>query len=110
VRFRYWRIYGEHGLARRQAAVWLYGESLLLGFSGKPFAQYSVAYEPDHRHLREVVPRQLFETQHRSSLLALWELGAGEWLKVARLPRREWPGKHRGALQHALTLESAGSL
>jgi len=25
VRFRHWRIYGEHGLARRSAAVWLYG-------------------------------------------------------------------------------------
>jgi len=111
VRFRYWRIYGEHGLARRQAAVWLYGESLLLEFSDQPLAQYSVAYEPDHRHLREVVPRQLFETRYRSSQLALWELGDGEWLKVVRLPRRERPGKHHGALQqHALTLESAGSL
>jgi hypothetical protein len=74
VRFRHWRIYGEHGLARRQAAVWLYGETLLLEFSDEPLAQYSVAYELDHRHLREVVPRQLFDTQYQSPQLPLWEL------------------------------------
>jgi len=85
VRFRHWRIYGEYGLARRQAAVWLYGETLLLEFSDEPLAQYSVAYEPDRRHLKEVVPRQLFETQHRSPQLPLWELGDREWLKVVRL-------------------------
>lgn len=78
VRFRHWRIYGEYGLARRQAAVWLYGETLILEFSDEPLAQYSVTYEPDRRHLRNVMPRQLFETQYRSPPLALWELGDGE--------------------------------
>jgi hypothetical protein len=86
VRFRHWRIYGEHGLARRQAAVWLYGETLLLEFSDEPLAQYSVAYEPDRRRLRDVQPRQIFETQRRSAQAALWELGEREWLKVLRMP------------------------
>jgi len=86
VRFRHWRIYGEQGLARRQAAVWLYGETLLLEFSGEPLAQYSVVYEPDRKQLQDVVPRQLFETQYRSPQLPLWELGAGDWLKVLRVP------------------------
>jgi hypothetical protein len=93
VRFRHWRIYGEHGLARRQAAVFLYGETLLLEFSDEPLAQYSVEYEPDRRHLRDVVVRQLFETQYHSPQLPLWELGDGEWFKVLRVaasaPRRE---------------------
>jgi len=84
IRFRHWRIYGEHGLARRQAAVWLYGETLLLEFSEEPLAQYSVAYEPDRHHLRDVVPRQLFQTKYQSPQLALWELRDGEWLKVLR--------------------------
>jgi len=88
VRFRHWRIYGEQGLARRSAAVWLYGETLLLEFSDEPLAQYSVAYEPDRRHLREVTPRQLFETQYRSPQLALWELGSDDWLQVLRLTPR----------------------
>ncbi|MBV9282493.1 MAG: helix-turn-helix domain-containing protein [Chloroflexi bacterium] len=91
VRFRHWRIYGEHGLAGRRAAIWLYGETLLLEFSDEPLAQYSVAYEPDHRRLREVTPRQLFATQYRSPQLPLWELGAGEWLQVVRAP----PVAHR---------------
>jgi transposase InsO family protein len=86
VRFRHWRIYGEYGLARRQAAVWLYGETLLLEFSDEPLTQYTVAYEPDRRHLKEVVPRQLFATQYRSPQLPLWELGDSEWLKVLRVP------------------------
>jgi len=86
VRFRHWRIYGEHGLARRHAAVWLYGETLLLEFSEEPLAQYTVAYEPDRRHLRDVAPRQLFETRYRSPQLPLWELGEGEWLRVLRIP------------------------
>jgi len=89
VRFRHWRIYGEHGLARQRAAVWLYGETLLLGFSDEPLAQYSVTYEPDRRHLRDVEPRQLFETQYRSPQLSLWELGDGEWLRVVRVSARE---------------------
>ena len=86
VRFRHWRIYGEHGLARQQATVWLYVETLLLEFSDEPVAQYSVAYESDRRHLRDVVPRQLFATQYRSPQLPLWEIGENEWLKVVRLP------------------------
>lgn len=86
VRFRHWRIYGEHGLARQRAAVWLYGETLLLEISDEPLAQYSVAHAPDHRHLRDIVPRQLFETQYRSPQLPLRELGDGEWLTVVRVP------------------------
>jgi hypothetical protein len=97
VRFRHWRIYGEHGLARRQAAVWLYGETLLLEFSDEPLAQYSVACEPDRRHLRDVVPRQLFETRYRSPQLPLWELGESEWLKVVRCSPSAPPHSHRGA-------------
>jgi len=69
----------------RQAAVWLYGETLLLEFSDEPLAQYSVTYEPDRRQLREVMPRQLFETQYCSPQLALFEMGDGEWLKVLRV-------------------------
>jgi hypothetical protein len=40
---------------------YLYGESLLLEFSDESLAQYRVSYEHDRRHLRDVVPRQLFE-------------------------------------------------
>jgi len=86
VRFRHWRIYGEQGLARRQAAVWLYDETLLLELAEEPLAQYSVSYEPNRHHPRDVVPRQLVETRYRSSpQLRRWEIGDGEWLKVVRM-------------------------
>jgi len=62
----------------------LYGETLLLEFSDESLAQYRVSYEPDRRHLRDVVPRQLFEAQYHSPQLPLWELGDGDWLKVTR--------------------------
>lgn len=108
VRFRHWRIYGERGLARRQAAVWLYGETLLLEFSDEPLAQYRVTYEPDRRHLRDVVPWQLFETQHRGPQLSLWELGDGEWLKVVRLPPYTRSMSHPSrAVQSSLALWSS---
>ena len=86
VRFRHWRIYGERGLSGKQTALWLYGETLLLEFSDEPLAQYRVSYEPDRRHFRDVVPRQVFETRHQSPQPPLWELGDREWLKVVRVP------------------------
>ncbi len=108
IRFRHWRMYGERGLARRQAAVWLYGETLVLEFSDEPLAQYSVAYQPDRRHLKTVTPRQLFATQYRSPQLSLWELGEGEWLKVLRV--EAMPGRKRRivGVQQPLPLEQSG--
>jgi transposase InsO family protein len=92
LRFRCWRLYGEAGLARYPAAVWLYRETLTVEFADQPIAQYSVAYQPDHTHLLAVTDPRLFETQYRSSQLPLWELGDGDWLKILWLgpnaPRR----------------------
>ncbi|MBV9280748.1 MAG: DDE-type integrase/transposase/recombinase, partial [Chloroflexi bacterium] len=105
VRFRHWRIYGEQGLSGRHAAIWLYGETLLLEFADEPLSQYSVTYEADRRHLKDVQPRQLFETRHRSPQLALWELGEGEWLTVVRAPRYPPARPHRSpAVQQSLAL------
>ena len=87
VRFRCWRLYGEAGLARRPAAVWLYRETLTVEFADQPVAQYSVAYQPDHTHLTNVTNPRLFETPYRSPQLPLWELGDGEWLKFVWLGR-----------------------
>ncbi len=67
-------------------AVWLYGERLTLAFSDEPLAQYTVAYQPDKRHLKAVTAERLFETPHRSPQQPLWDLGDGEWLRVLRLP------------------------
>jgi len=45
VRFRHWRLYGEQGLAQRQATIWLYKETLTIECADQPLAQYAVAYE-----------------------------------------------------------------
>jgi len=86
VRFRHWRVYGEHGLAGDRAAVWLYGETLTVEFADEPLAQYRVRYQPDKTHLRAVEEPKIFETAYRSPQLALWALNDIEWLKVIRRP------------------------
>lgn len=86
VRFRRWRLYAERGLRGEAVAVWLYGERLTLAFSDEPLAQYTVTYQPDKRRLKTVTEERRFATPHRSPQPSLWELGAGEWLAVLRLP------------------------
>ncbi len=86
LRFRHWRVYGEQGLARDRAAVWLYGETLTIEFADEPLAQYRVRYQSDKMHLRAVEEPKIFETAYRSPQLALWALNDTEWLKVIRRP------------------------
>jgi len=97
MRFRHWRVYGERGLARDQAAVWLYEETLTIEFADEPLARYRVRYQPDKRHLLAVEAPYLFETPYRSAQLPLWEMSDTEWLKVMRRPPYA-PRKPRGAL------------
>jgi len=86
VRFRHWRVYGEAGLAKEHAAVWLYAETLTIEFADEPLAQYKVRYQPDKAHLLAVEEGRSFETPYRSAQLPLWELSDTEWLKVLRRP------------------------
>jgi hypothetical protein len=111
VRFRHWRVYGEHSLARQPAAVWLYGETLTVAFREQPLAQYAVRYGPDRRHVDVVAAPTLFETPYRSLQPPLWEPGTDEWLLVVRLPAvprrvRRRPGGRQGQF---LTADSAYS-
>lgn len=87
VRFRHWDIYGERGLRRQRAAVWLSAdaETLTVEFSEESLAQYTVTHEPGHRRLKSVTPLNLFETRFHSPQLPLWEPGIIEWLLA--LPR-----------------------
>ena len=86
LRFRHWRLYGEHGLAGEAVAVWLYGEQLTVAFADDPLAQYQVSYQPDHQQLSAVVETQLFETPYRSPQLGLWDRDEVEWFSVIRVP------------------------
>ena len=96
VRFRHWRIYGERGVTGRRAFVWLAEEYLTVQFAAEPLAQYRVAYERDHKSLRDLTEPRLFETRYRSPQPPLLELRAEDWRLMFRLPdptprRRQHP-------------------
>jgi hypothetical protein len=103
ARFRHWRIYGEEGLARREAALWLGSESLTLEYAGEPLSCYQVEYELGSSRLVAIRQPTLYETSHRLAQLRLLELGDEEWLKALKLedyaPRRL---REPQALQQAL--------
>jgi hypothetical protein len=94
VRFHHWRLYGELGLARKQATLWLYGETLTLEFANTPLSQFTVVFQPDRRHFRRITDPHRFETQYRSPQLELWGPGAVEWRLVRRVP--EYVLRRRG--------------
>jgi hypothetical protein len=87
LRFRYWRLYAEPGLERRPVAVWLYKEQLTVEYHDTQLGSYTVEYQPDGKHFRDVTMPQLYETQYRSPQLPLWQFGDDDWLKIVRLPR-----------------------
>ena len=64
ARFRDWRVYGEEGLAKREAALWLAAESLTLEYSGETLSSYDVQYVPDSSKLKEITRPRLFETSY----------------------------------------------
>ena len=112
ARFRHWRIYGQEGLAGREAALWLAAESLTVEYGGQPLARYDVAYERGGEGLAGLTRPRLFETPYALPQPRLFELGTlGEagWLKALRLdgysPRRPGPPQ---ALQCALFPYSVG--
>jgi hypothetical protein len=95
VRFRHWRLYGELGLARQSATLWLYGETLTLEFTNTPLSQITMSYQSDKKHFRQITEPRLFETQYRSPQLALWERDAVTWHLIRRLPdyTSRWRGR-----------------
>jgi hypothetical protein len=107
--FRRWRVYGEEGLAGREAALWLAAESLTLEHGGEPLSRYEVRVEPNTGRLRAVGRPRLFEASHalpQPRLFGLDSLGEAGWLKALRLgdyaPRR--PASPRGLQQSPLSV------
>ncbi len=86
VRFRHWRLYGEQGVARQRAAVWLYGDLLTVEFADALLSQYLVTYAPNHVQLRTVTPLRRFQTPYQSPQLSLWDLQPHEWRLALPLP------------------------
>ena len=89
ARFRDWRLYGEEGLAKREAAVWLQPGSLTVEYGGEPLSRYDVELAPGGGtgELRSVGRPRLFETSHAlpAKPLRLFALDEAGWLKALKL-------------------------
>ncbi len=66
VHFRRWKLYGEEALARHPTIIWLHGDALTVEYQETPLAQYTVRYQPDKKHFKEVPEARRFETPYRS--------------------------------------------
>lgn len=86
VRFRHWRIYGERGLAGREAAVWVIGEQLAIEHATTTLSAYEVAYAPGGHQLRVVTNPRFFETSYRSHQPFLAPLDEVAWQPTYREP------------------------
>jgi putative transposase len=107
-----WRLYGEEGLAGKEAQVWLLEETLTVEHAGEPLSAYEVTYDAaggrsGAGRLLEVRRPTLFETSFTSGQLRLFglteTLGQDGWLKALRLqdyaPRNP---RRQGMLQQSL--------
>jgi len=112
VHFRRWKLYGEMALARQPAVIWLHGDALTVEYEETPLAQYTVRYQPDHKHFKGVPETKRFETPYRSPQGRLWELDETIWHLAKRLPdyaprrRRRKPSLN---IQPPLLEESQGT-
>jgi putative transposase len=86
VHFRRWKLYGEEALARQPAVIWLHGDALTVEYEETPLAQYTVRYQPDKKHFKDVPETKRFETPYRSPQGWLWELDDTMWHLAKRLP------------------------
>ena len=84
--FKNWRFFGEDGLAGEQVSIRMYEGTLKLEYQATTLSQYSVALQPDHKHIAEVKRSHRFETYFRSPQLHLWQLSDTEWLLALRRP------------------------
>jgi putative transposase len=102
-----WKVYGEEGLAGREAALWLREKTLTVEHAGEPLSRYAVEFSADPGKPRAVARPVLFGSAvppMQPKLFRLESLGEGGWLKSLRLedyaPRRKRPV----SLQQALFL------
>ncbi|MDP8921763.1 MAG: helix-turn-helix domain-containing protein, partial [Chloroflexota bacterium] len=101
VRFRNWRLYGERDLAGEPASIWTTDEDVTIQADDDPLATYGVSYQQDHRHFRQVTPKQIFETRHGPPQPPLLNLGPDDWLLAIEQPRRSRRRRRRSALVQA---------
>ena len=89
ARSRHWRVYGEEGLARREAALWLHAGNLTVEYAGQTLSRYDVEVATDTGKLRTITRPRLYETSHATTHPRLFgldaALGESGWLKALQL-------------------------
>ncbi len=88
VVWRRWRVYGEEGLAGREAALWLRDRTLTIEHGGEPLSRYEVEFTAGTEKPRALTHPLLFESTAalaEQRLFGLETLGDGGWLKTLRL-------------------------
>ena len=91
-----WRLYGEEGLAGKEAELWLRENTLTLEHVGEPLSAYEVAHDAGSPGVRRSSGRLLavrrpilFETSHVARQMRLFglaeTLGEDGWLRALRL-------------------------
>jgi hypothetical protein len=81
-------VYGEEGLARKEAELWLQERSLTLEYAGEALSRYDVEIAGSSTHLKDVTRPRIFETSHTVPQLRLFKLdalGQQGWLKALKL-------------------------
>jgi len=86
IRFRRWRFYAEAGLAKQSVTVYIYTSTLKIEYQDTELAFYTMEWEEDSKHIKEVKNPRVIETGYRSPQLTLWTLGPDEWLLFLKLP------------------------
>jgi hypothetical protein len=86
VRFHDFLLYGEEGLAGKQASINLLHDTLTLEYAEEPLSRYSVEFQPDQKRFLRVGNPQLYEHPYRSPQLPLWEPGEVKWEVIIACP------------------------
>jgi putative transposase len=93
LRFRNFLLYGERGLAGKEAFVNLFQQSLTIEYEQAPLARYAVEWQPDDKHLLRAGDPRLYEHPYTDPQLSLWAPGTVEWHVIIRCdpyaPRRK---------------------
>jgi len=86
IRFKHWKLYGEHGLAGEEVSVWEYEGTLKVEHQATTLSLYSVRLSSDQKQITEVKNARRLVTHFRSPQLDLWRLSDTEWLLALRRP------------------------
>ncbi len=84
AKFRNFLLYGERGLAGKEAMVNIFQDLLTLEHQEEKLSRYSVEWQPDERHLSRIGNPRFYQHPYQSPQQELWEPGEVEWFVIIR--------------------------